>query len=202
MTNILICGCGALGSNIAMNILAPEHNYTLIDDERVEQENLQTTVYNSSELRVLKVDALASQMIFKMGAHLFTTSFPVIPLRKTLQDHKRIQRKLSTLRWSDNLIIDTFDNIEARSYTTKFPDIPTVHVSIGEHGIGAIEWNNVFNLPTEGYPRGENPICTNELGRNLILFTSTVASVIINKFLATGVKESAYVNVNNLEVYR
>lgn len=184
-----------------MNIISLDHVYILIDDDRVEQENLLISAYDSTEINVLKANALASKMIFRKGGGIPIMPTSIIPVHKTVQSPKVIQRKLSTLRLADNLIIDTFDNIEARGYTVGF-GVPTVHVSIGEHGIGAIEWNDVFNLPTEGYSRGENPVCTNELGRNLILFTSAVASVIINKFLATGVKESAYVNVDSLEVYR
>lgn len=192
MSNIILCGCGALGSHIAMGIGREENFITFYDDDKVAQENVNngTSVYPSSAIGKQKMVALAVMLNRKYNTK-------AAGVGKTITSSNQLSHKIEVC----DLAIDCFDNVEARACTVGL-ECPTVHISIGEHGIGAIEWDDVFQLPDDGYARGENPVCTNELGRNLILFTSAVASVIINKYLSTGVKESAYVNVENLEVYK
>ncbi len=192
MSNIILCGCGALGSHIAMGIGHSDHEFLLLDDDTVASENIFTSAYSSESVGRLKAQALAQMLYRKYSVN-------TLLYRKAITNKKQVVNHIGP---QPLLVIDAFDNIEARSYTIGLTAKATVHISIGEHGIGAIEWDDVFQLPTDGYARGENPVCTNELGRNLILFTSTVASVIINKYLSTGVKESAYVDVNKLEIYR
>jgi hypothetical protein len=47
--------------------------------------------------------------------------------------------------------------------------------------IGAITWNEHWDVPTD--IEEENQVCTHQLGRNVILLTSTVASIAINQYL-------------------
>lgn len=192
--NIILCGCGALGSHIAMDIADPNRAMTLYDDDRIEVINVSTgtTIYSDEHIGQMKARALSAILVRKYRSGI------IHPIIKTVS---KPPTPLVLSKSPVDLIIDCFDNIEARAHTVV-AGVPTVHISIGEHGIGAIEWDDVFQLPSEGYPRGENPVCTNQLGRNLILFTSTIASIIINKYLSTGKRESAYVDVNSLEVYR
>lgn len=189
MSNIVLCGCGALGSYIAMQIAREGDFFMLYDDDKVERVNVRTgtSAFSWEHVRQYKARALGSMLMRKYGA-------TANPITRTVDYPVAYPAEC-------NLLIDCFDNIEARAMTT-IAGIPALHVSIGEQGLGAIEWDGVFQLPSQGYERGENPVCTNELGRNLILFTSTVASIIINKYLSTGVKESAYVSVDKLEIFR
>ncbi len=189
MTNIILCGCGALGSNIAMGIARERHNMALYDDDKIEDINVVTgtTIYSSEHVGQYK-----SRILARILARKFRMAvFPSITT---------VKKPLSILRPEADLVIDCFDNIEARGWTI-LSDVPVVHVSIGEQGLGAIEWEDVFKLPIKGYQRDENPVCTNELGRDLILFTSTVASIIINKYLSNGEKKSVYVKPSNLEIF-
>lgn len=192
MINIIICGCGALGSYIAMNIANENTSLFLIDDDKVSKENVfnGTSAYTSDLIGKNKVDALSFLLYRKY-------QIKSTPRIKTIRKPGQILNSLIPI----GLVVDTFDNVKARACTVKL-GVPILHVSIGEHGLGSIEWNNVYQLPETKFERGENPICTNEIGRNLILFTSTIASVIINKYLSTGVMESAYVNVERMEVYK
>ncbi len=194
MTNIILCGCGALGSNIAIQIARNRGTLTLYDDDKIDVVNVVTgtTIFSREHIGKLKAQALSVILTRKYNIHVY-------PITKAVSKSVIVSPFLTEL--PADLIIDCFDNVEARSYTIK-PDIPTVHVSIGEQGLGAIEWDDIYELPKSGYERGENPVCTNELGRDLILFTSTVASIIINKYLSTGAKESAYVMLDSLEIFK
>ena len=196
MTNIILCGCGALGSNIAMGIVRDGDTITLYDDDKVDEVNVRTgtTIYSMIHVGKLKVDSLARTLVRKYDLY---ASYPI---NKTVNSLIQI-RRTSTSPLPD-LIIDCFDNREARSYTIGYKfGVPVVHVSVGEQGLGAIEWDDVYELPESGYERGENPVCTNELGRDLILFTSTVASIIINQYLSNGEKKSVYVKPGSLEIF-
>ena len=189
MINIILCGCGALGSNIAMGIARERHSIALYDDDKIEDINVLTgtTIYSSEHVGQYK-----SRILARLLARKFRMAvFPSITT---------VQKSLAILRPEADLVIDCFDNILARAWTI-LSDIPTIHISIGEQGLGAIEWDDVFKLPTEGYERGENPVCTNELGRDLILFTSTVASIIINQYLSNCEKKSVYVEPGSLEIF-
>lgn len=190
MTNIILCGCGALGSHIAMGIGRHGDRFTLYDDDKIEHVNVQTgtSAFSFENIGRWKSRTLAAMLVRKYGVDAENST-------------RTVANPMAFSPDNCDILIDCFDNIEARAFTTV-AGVPTVHVSIGEHGLGAIEWDDVFQLPSQGYARGENPVCTNQLGRNLILFTSAVASVIINKYLSTGKKESAYVDVKSLEVYR
>ena len=189
MNNIIIAGCGALGSHIAWQIASYGDVFILYDDGKVEEENVfnSTSIYSKQHIGQLKTKALASLLSYKYDAISMTVNKTVI-------------QKIGGGTPSYDLLIDCFDNVEARSCTLGIR-IPVVHVAIGEHGRGLVQWDDVYQLPDNGIPRGQNPVCTNELGRNLILFTATVASVIINNFLMGKGKENVIVN-ENLEIMK
>ncbi len=188
MTEIVLFGCGALGSNIINGIVRPNDKITLHDDDKVDVVNVATgtTIYSSEHIGRNKASALATILSRRYGVQC-------IPKTRTLNFPIAIK--------DSALVIDCFDNIKSRAWTMVTGQ-PTIHVSIGEQHLGAIEWDDIYQLPESGYKRGENPVCTNELGRDLILFTSTVASIIINKYLSSGVKESAYVMLDSLEIFK
>ena len=56
---ILLCGCGALGSQIALHLARPELEFVLVDDDRVEEGNIGTSVYGHQHVGMQKVKALA-----------------------------------------------------------------------------------------------------------------------------------------------
>ncbi len=191
MTHIILCGCGALGSNIAMGIAREGQYFYLFDDDVVALENTNgLSAFTPDSIGRKKIDALAVMLRRRYNVNASGRS-------KTVTNRNQLPDQVGV----DCIAIDCFDNVEARGYTVGL-DVPTVHVSIGEQGLGAIEWDDIYELPKSGYERDENPVCTNELGRDLILFTSTVASIIINKYLSTGVKESVYVMPDSLEIFR
>lgn len=189
MNNIIIAGCGALGSQIAWQIASYGDVFTLYDDGVVEENNVfnGTSIYSRQHIKQLKVDALASLLAYKYDA---------ISIPKSQTVHQKISRGTP----SYDLLVDCFDNVEAQGYTTGLR-MSVVHVALGADGQGLVQWENTFRLPESGIPRGKNLVSTNELGRNLILFTATVASVIINNYLSGGEKENVIVD-EKLEIMK
>lgn len=194
---IIIAGCGALGSRIAIDIARPDIPMVLIDHDRVKEENITTSIYTRQHISALKTATLGVILYNKFEFWYRTPS----------EYHKTVNSELFwisavskvsdfTIPFSSQiLIIDSFDNIEARSYTVdkwEYPDWPNVlHVSVGLHNIGAVEWDEVYKLP-ETNP--DEDICTHMAGRDLIVLTSAVAIRMANLFLDTGEKRSAIVS--------
>jgi hypothetical protein len=181
-----IAGCGALGSHIATFIAEPEMKMGLFDFDRVDKQNVLTgtSVFSREHIGTFKSDTLAGILFTRFGASVRTHRRPV--------DSDRLFLACS-------LVIDCFDNAEARSHTVGL-DIPALHVGVSPQMIGAIEWDETYQLPDAIEPE-PNEICTHQLGRDIILLTSVVASTIIRRFLVDGTKLSAVVN-NRLEIIR
>jgi hypothetical protein len=181
-----IAGCGALGSHIAQFIATPEMKLALFDFDTVNEQNVLTgtSVYSKNHVGMNKARVLSGLLYTRLGS----IATPVI----------REVTNASAFR-DCSLLIDTFDNIEARFHTCGL-GIPTLHVGVSPQMIGAIEWDETYNLP-EGTGQEPNIICTHQVGRDLILLTSVAASTIIRGFLENGIRLSVVVN-NKLEIIR
>lgn len=167
---ILLGGAGALGSQLALMLSDSGREFVVIDDDRVEVTNLSTTVYSSQHVGALKAVALCELLYRKAGCR-------GMPLPNTLDVHN-LDVALMT---APDLVIDTFDNVQARGLLCRL-DVPTVHVGVAENRTGMVYWDQVYRLP-EGAPRGEDHICTHQLGRRILRFTAAVAAGIIENYM-------------------
>lgn len=174
---IAICGCGALGSQIAMLLALPGREFVLIDDDVVEDVNLGTTVYFTFHVGVPKVVALA-ELLYRRA------ECQALPVPETLERKQRI------LRIAPDLVVDTFDNADARALTHNL-FIPTVHAGVSEERAGAVLWDLGYKVP-QGLPRGENPVCTHELGRPILRTVALCAVNVIERFLADGARLNCF----------
>lgn len=175
---IAVCGCGALGSQIALYLARPDHTFLSIDDDRVEETNLGTTVYSRHHLGCRKAVVLSELLYHKVGCI-------AEPSTRTLT------RARTILSWQPDLVVDTFDNTEARRLTYKLW-MPTVHVGVSATRVGAIVWDGRYQVP-DGPPRGENPICTHELGRPILRLTAALAANVIEHYLSTDEQRDIWV---------
>ena len=187
---ILLCGCGALGSQIALHLARPEIEFVLVDDERVEETNIATSVYGQQHIGMLKVNALATilwqKCRCKADDYNVTLCRDVIPsIHEACRDHNAV------------LIIDTFDNVEARAIACKLYDdyysFRIVHAGVSQDRTGEILWNKDYVLPTVRVPRGENPICTHELGAPILRFTAALCANIVEDWIETGNERSVVI---------
>lgn len=178
---IYLCGCGALGSQIAMAIAQPGLEFVMFDDDRVGEENIGTSAFYPHHVGTMKAISLAEMVYLKSR----TRARPII---KTLE---RIQPL-----WGADLIIDTFDNVQSRMYTCG---MDTVHVGVSEDRTGAVIWDEVYTLPPREFERGHNPVCTHQLGRGILRYAAAVAAGVIERFMDTGEKRSLVI-LENLRV--
>jgi hypothetical protein len=173
--NVLIAGCGALGSGVAHALARPNVHLFLLDDDVVEENNVFVSQYSNKHLAMSKADALA-QIASDRGAE-------VTPLKITLVSPEQLKNL------DIDLVVDCFDNPQARNITGK-TEMDTLHVGVGKEGNGVVLWDDNYPMPPITYNRGEepNPICTNQLGATLLRRTSLRASEVINHWISTGEK--------------
>lgn len=185
---ILCAGCGSLGSAIALHLAQPGRSFILIDDDVVEENNLATSAYHVAHVTQRKTNALADLLYRKARCEV------VLILNDTQSDH--ISRHPRLRREKIDLIIDAFDNSRARGYTHNVNlagrPIPVLHVGVSANHTGAIEWDECYTVP-ESILRGDNQVCTHNLGNRILRFTAAVAAGVIEEFLTTGVKRNLYV---------
>lgn len=182
---IAIAGCGALGSNIALMIATNETNLTLFDFDTVDENNVftGTSAFMGSHIGLRKVDALAGLLYEKYGI-----------VSRTFHRQVRSERDLDGF----DLVLDCFDNMEARVCSHGYN---TLHIGLSPQFVGSIVWDHawVFFKQPNLLDTQENPICTHQVGRNIINMTSAVASVIINRWIETGEKINR--TVKGVEVF-
>jgi molybdopterin/thiamine biosynthesis adenylyltransferase len=189
---IVMAGCGALGSRIAIELANPEWDFILIDDDVVGEENIGTSAYSIHHVGMKKAVALAEMMYHKNQAHAYT-------FVETLEGHVVHYIKLYRYEAPRTIIVDSFDNPRARNCTIdiRSPSYNTLHVGISASREGSVIWDHIYPEPSIDFERGLNEICTNHLGQQIIQFTASVASgVILNN------DENSYIVRENMEVIR
>jgi hypothetical protein len=176
MINIILFGCGAIGSQLALHLASEDITFHLIDDDRVGEDNIMTSAFLRGQIGAPKVMALGSLLYRKNKCISFLYNI-------TLTDsgyHNIV---------SDNhLALDCFDNAEARLITCKHL-IPTLHIGVSRDGTGSITWD-VHYKPFDGAPRGDDTFCTHLAGRDILRLTSCIAAHVVENYLETGIKES------------
>lgn len=184
--NIVIAGCGALGSYIATGICHHSEvtGFYLIDDDTVGEENLGTSAYWRSQVGMPKAVALAELIYWMSGKHVY-------------HDNHTLEEQL---RSADGLVVDTFDNPVARALVYELEN-HTLHSGVNESRMGVSLWDIEYPRPNPTFERANNPVCTNQLGAKIIRLTSTMAIVSILRWLETGQKLN-FVTTELGEVYR
>ena len=131
-TRIGILGCGALGSRIALGLARPNTSLFLVDDDKVESDNIGTSIYGRRDEGKFKVKALLEHIDSVIGRSVVDISarrFPSKPIIKILEDY--------------NVIVDCFDNAESRNSITACKS-PVCHVALASPDYGEVIWHRDF----------------------------------------------------------
>lgn len=176
--NIVLCGAGALGSQLLFAAARPEMTGTIIDFDRVEYAaNVAsgTTVYGSPQVGAYKAVALA-EIVYRLRGARFAPDTE----RLTTE---RVTRVYQGFREA-TVVVDAFDNLPARSLLCG-RHVPVLHVAVSNQGTGVVAWDNAYQLPesVDG-----PPVCTHQLGVRLLRFTAAIAANVLDTFLADGVR--------------
>ena len=153
---ILVCGCGAIGSNLIDNLVRIGFtNLTVLDMDRIEHDNIRTQIWSMSDIGGYKTAQIQNKMVDVLNVQVNT-------INKKLDTNN-----LAKLLKSHKLIVDAFDNTTSRTLIKKFAsdqNVSCIHAGLFED-YGEVFWNETYTVPQDG----GLDICDYPLARNIIL---------------------------------
>jgi len=185
----IICGVGAIGSNLVENMVRQGFKkFTVIDFDRVDDHNRHTQAYNRRDIGQLKVNALKTKVYDLMGVSIeaVTSKLEATNMRKLLLKPGAI-------------VVDGFDNSESRRLVTEFCNsnkITCLHAGLYKD-VAEIHWNAGYHVPD---PVKGMDICEYPLARNIILMAITVATEVIIRYLDRGVVENYVITLGDMKI--
>jgi molybdopterin/thiamine biosynthesis adenylyltransferase len=189
-TNVTICGCGAIGSNLIDNMCRQGFVYlTTIDMDRIEDHNRSTQIWDRTEIGLLKADTMKRKAYNSTGAM-------VTPIAKELTGDN-VKKFLK----GSALVIDSFDNSKSRQLVydhCKDSKIECLHVGLFRDYAEVI-WNDSYTVPKD---TGARDMCEYPLARNVILLSVAVATESIIRFIQDGSKQSFTITLKDLKINR
>lgn len=159
---ILICGCGAIGSNLIDTLVrqSKDIDITVVDFDRIEEKNIGTQIWQYRDIGQLKVSVVQN--------YCYNVNKTVV----SIFDKKVDERTVRKLTKNIDLVVDCFDNTESRKLVTDFcraNNIECVHGGLFEE-YGEVIWNDNYKVPQQDGSK----VCDNPLARNLILLLVSV----------------------------
>lgn len=174
--NILICGIGAIGSNLTTRLVSDlkDHEITVIDKDVVEDRNIMagTQFYTNEVVGVPKVEALQF-LIENFYGKIITMINDDICTMTSDKFNKY------------DLIIDCFDNHEARANISQM-NKNILHVGFSDQFTFAIEWNEGYKPPTDitsGFD-----ICQMQGASAFVNMVASYAALVTEEFIANNKK--------------
>ena len=189
MKKIMIAGLGAIGSNLATNLIADckNHEYSLVDHGKVEPRNLQASTQNylREQIDLPKARALRLNIYNLLNVEVKAIEHHI---GKTWTDSGR-EKALSKCVDYD-LIIDCLDNYEGRKilydYSKKFKT-ECLHIGFSPQFTFEIAWNEDYEIPDAA--KGLD-ICALEGASSFVKYVASLASSVIQDFLRSGKKRN------------
>lgn len=184
---IVICGAGALGSNLACHLVRQGMTQlTVIDKDRVEEQNIGTQVYSLDDVGALKAEILRNLIYREVAEEINSVG------------QELTEKNASKLLKGHDLIIDVFDNSVSRRLvyeTSKTLSIPCLHAGVnGDYG--EVRWNEVYRVPSDA---GDD-ICDYPLARNLILLVTTVTAETIVRFIIKNERLNFSITLGDMQI--
>lgn len=188
-THVTVCGAGALGSNLVDNLARQGFaRIRVIDFDRVELHNINTQIYNRTNVGALKVAALKQIIFNAVGIEIETENKELV-----LSNVKKLLK-------GTNLVIDVFDNSTSRGIVTRYcldNNIPCLHAGLGMGDYGEVMWNEIYKVPQD---IGEIPACDLPQTRDIILLTVASATEEIINFVNKDKKRSLFITLKDLKI--
>jgi molybdopterin/thiamine biosynthesis adenylyltransferase len=174
---LTLCGAGALGSQLADNLVRQGcSQLRVIDRDRVEEHNVGTQLYGEADIGAWKVEVLRQRLFRAAGVEMDA-------VRKDLTE-----RNARSLLQGAGLVLDTFDNSASRRLVQeqcRALAIPCLHVGLFAD-YGEVVWDEAYRVPQDV----AGDVCDYPLARNLVLLTVAVASEVVLRFVLDGTRQS------------
>ena len=136
---LVVCGCGAVGSNLIDNVVRQGFKKIIvIDMDRIEDHNRHTQIWDKRVIGSLKVAAIKN--------HVFNVmSDATVEIITKKLDETNVKKLLG----AEGIIVDGFDNSVSRKIVTSFckeSKIPCLHVGLYKD-YAEIIWNEFYKPP-------------------------------------------------------
>ena len=174
---LALCGAGAVGSNLADNLVRQGFaRLRVIDHDKIEEHNVGTQLYGESEVGLWKVEALRTRLFRAAGVE-------IVPVRKEMTD-----KNAESLLKDVDLVIDSFDNSASRRLVqeaARAAKTPCLHVGLHADYCEVI-WDETYRVPNDV----GGDVCDYPLARNLVLLAVSIASETIVRYAIGGERPS------------
>jgi tRNA A37 threonylcarbamoyladenosine dehydratase len=185
---ITLCGAGAIGSNLADNLVRQGFGVlSVIDMDRVEDHNRNNQIWSSRDVGQFKAITLRN--------HIFNTMKVIVHAIPK----KLIEGNVEKLINPKSIVVDGFDNPESRKLLRdhcRDTEIDCLHLGLAAD-FAEITWNEVYRIPV--IDKGID-ICEYPLARNIALMSVIVGTESLIRFIDKGVKESYIISLKDLKI--
>lgn len=190
-SQILLLGCGALGSNLA-DLLAKQgySSLTCLDFDVVEARNFGTQAFGKMDVGRNKAVQVQTNIFRRLGIKVEAVS------KKLTRDNIKLLKPF-------DLVVDMFDNWDSRELVREYcwaNSIPCIHSGMAAIGFLGVKWNTQDSFT--GYPsekQEENAPCEYPLAANLVMLCVAVTAEIINRYVDRGEKMNAELWLSNMK---
>jgi len=186
MNTICVCGLGAIGSNliVQLNKQYPFYNFIGIDFDNVEERNIKTQAYFISHVGQSKTQSMFSVFSTK---HRKVNYKGIRNKIESIADLELIRKNFPSENY---LYIDCFDNVNSRKiFSGLRKEDSCLHIGFSPQFSAEIIWHEDYEVPGEMDPSGVD-ICTLDEASSFITFVVSFGSMVIDNFFKEGKKES------------
>lgn len=185
---ITLCGAGAIGSNLADNLVRQGFGMlSVIDMDRVEDHNRNNQIWYSRDVGQFKAIALRNHIFNVMKVTV--DAFP----------KKLIPGNVTKLVNPKSIVIDGFDNPESRRLLRdhcRDTNTECLHIGLAAD-FAEVTWNDVYRIPV--VDKGID-VCEYPLARNTALMSVIIGTESLIKFIDKGVRESYIISLRDLKI--
>jgi len=185
--HVTICGAGALGANITESLARQGFaKLRVIDRDRIEERNLSTQPYFSSDVGAFKAKILSNSIYRALGI--------AVEAKAEVLTMKSVDKLLT----QTDLVLDTFDNSVSRSLVKDHcakSGVACLHAGLAAD-YAEIVWNETYRVPSDA----NDDVCDYPLARNLVLLAVSVACEAVLKFIARGERQSYTITLADFAV--
>lgn len=185
---IMVCGCGAIGSNLIDNMVRQGfRDIAVIDHDRIEDHNRHTQVWGKRDIGQLKATMIQRKIFYDMGVNMKTIAKRLEP--------SNIKKFFSGI----DLVIDGFDNSESRGLVSRYcreNKIECLHAGLYQD-YGEVIWDESYRVPKDA---AGLDVCEYPLARNIIMMVVSVATEVVIRWLEEGEKESYVLTLKDFKI--
>ncbi len=184
---IVICGAGAIGSNLAVNLARMGvTGLTVIDKDRVEEHNIGTQIYGVDDIGARKSECLRNLIHREIGEEIVSVA------------QELTEKNVAKLLRGHDLVVDTFDNSKSRKLVfdeANRSKLSCIHAGLSG-SYGQVQWNDSYIVPGDA----NDDICDYPLARNLILIVVALTSEAVVRYCLGGERINLSVTLDDLSV--